>query len=54
MSDQTVFMFPGQGSQYVGMLGGLKAVEPIVQRTFAEADAVYARALTALIDEAKK
>ncbi|NJD19266.1 MAG: type I polyketide synthase, partial [Gemmatimonadetes bacterium] len=37
---KVAFLFPGQGSQYVGMLGGLKAVEPIVQETFDEADRV--------------
>jgi [acyl-carrier-protein] S-malonyltransferase len=31
------FLFPGQGSQTVGMLGDLLASEPVVARTFAEA-----------------
>lgn len=30
-------VFPGQGSQAVGMLGSLAAAEPMVQETFAEA-----------------
>jgi [acyl-carrier-protein] S-malonyltransferase len=34
------FVFPGQGSQSVGMLSGLAAQEPIVQATFAEASEV--------------
>ncbi len=34
------FVFPGQGSQSVGMLAALAAAEPIVQQTFAEASAV--------------
>jgi [acyl-carrier-protein] S-malonyltransferase len=34
------FVFPGQGSQSVGMLAGLAAAEPVVQSTFAEASAV--------------
>ncbi|MBL8266754.1 ACP S-malonyltransferase [Steroidobacter sp.] len=34
------FVFPGQGSQSVGMLTALAAAEPIVQETFAEASAV--------------
>lgn len=34
------FMFPGQGSQYVGMLDALRARFPIVQATFDEADAL--------------
>lgn len=31
------FVFPGQGSQSVGMLAQLAAAEPLVQQTFAEA-----------------
>lgn len=34
------FVFPGQGSQSVGMLAGLAGAEPLVQETFAEASAV--------------
>src|SRR5690242_14083621 len=34
------FVFPGQGSQSVGMLSALAAQEPIVQETFAEASGV--------------
>ncbi len=34
------FVFPGQGSQSVGMLSSLATNEPIVQATFAEASAV--------------
>ncbi len=34
------FLYPGQGSQYVGMLGALRAAEPVVAETFAEADRV--------------
>lgn len=33
------FMFPGQGSQSVGMLAALAATEPVVSDTFAEASA---------------
>jgi [acyl-carrier-protein] S-malonyltransferase len=33
-------MFPGQGSQSVGMLAALAAAEPVVAETFAEASAV--------------
>jgi len=33
----TAFLFPGQGSQSVGMLAGLAAAEPVVEATFAEA-----------------
>lgn len=36
--DQTVaFVFPGQGSQAIGMLAGLAALHPMVRDTFAEA-----------------
>jgi len=34
------FVFPGQGSQSVGMLAALASAEPLVQETFAEASAV--------------
>jgi [acyl-carrier-protein] S-malonyltransferase len=34
------FVFPGQGSQSVGMLSALAGAEPLVQETFAEASAV--------------
>lgn len=34
------FVFPGQGSQSVGMLAGLAAAEPLVKSTFAEASQV--------------
>jgi [acyl-carrier-protein] S-malonyltransferase len=34
------FVFPGQGSQSVGMLSALASDEPLVQATFAEASAV--------------
>ncbi|MRS02898.1 acyltransferase domain-containing protein, partial [bacterium] len=35
---KTVFMFPGQGSQYVNMIRDLLEVEPVVRDTFKEAD----------------
>jgi [acyl-carrier-protein] S-malonyltransferase len=34
------FVFPGQGSQSVGMMAALASVEPLVQETFAEASSV--------------
>ena len=39
------FLYTGQGSQYVNMLQALRAAEPIVAETFAEAD----RAMTPLL-----
>ncbi len=42
---KVAFLFTGQGSQYVGMLEGLRAREPMVAATFDEADAAMAAAL---------
>jgi [acyl-carrier-protein] S-malonyltransferase len=36
----TAFVFPGQGSQSIGMLGALAVAEPLVQHTFEEASEV--------------
>ena len=44
-------MFPGQGSQSVGMLAGLGAAEPIVRETFAEASTKLGYDLWALCQE---
>ena len=45
------FVFPGQGSQAVGMLAALAATEPVVQETFAEASAVLGYDLWALCQQ---
>jgi|CZKS01.1.fsa_nt_gi acyl transferase domain-containing protein/NAD(P)-dependent dehydrogenase (short-subunit alcohol dehydrogenase family)/acyl carrier protein len=37
---KVAFLYTGQGSQYVNMLKSLRALEPIVAQTFAEADRV--------------
>lgn len=37
MSQSLAFVFPGQGSQQLGMLSELAAAHPIIQETFAEA-----------------
>ena len=37
---KVAFLYTGQGSQYANMLRGLRAAEPIVAETFAEADRV--------------
>jgi acyl transferase domain-containing protein/acyl carrier protein len=43
---KVAFLYPGQGSQYVNMLAGLQAVDPIVADTIATAD----RAMERLLD----
>lgn len=45
------FVFPGQGSQSVGMLASLAAAEPVVRETFAEASAVLGYDLWALCQQ---
>ncbi|PIE23787.1 MAG: [acyl-carrier-protein] S-malonyltransferase [Neptuniibacter caesariensis] len=40
MSQTLAFVFPGQGSQQVGMLSGLAETHPVIQETFAEASEV--------------
>jgi [acyl-carrier-protein] S-malonyltransferase len=44
-------VFPGQGSQSVGMLAALAASEPVVQQTFAEASDVLGYDLWALCQQ---
>ncbi len=44
-------VFPGQGSQSVGMLAELAAAEPLVEATFAEASAVLGYDLWKLVAE---
>jgi [acyl-carrier-protein] S-malonyltransferase len=45
------FVFPGQGSQYVGMGRALARVSPAAARVFEEADAALGRGLGKLIEE---
>jgi [acyl-carrier-protein] S-malonyltransferase len=45
------FVFPGQGSQSVGMLNALAAEQPLVKETFAEAAAALGYDLWALVDQ---
>lgn len=40
MSQSFAFVFPGQGSQQIGMLAELAAENPLIQNTFSEASAV--------------
>jgi [acyl-carrier-protein] S-malonyltransferase len=48
------FVFPGQGSQSVGMLAALAQTDPIVRATFDEASAVLGYDLWQLIQEGPK
>lgn len=48
---QTVFVFPGQGSQSVGMLADLATTDRIVTDTFAEASAALGYDLWRLVQE---
>jgi [acyl-carrier-protein] S-malonyltransferase len=45
------FVFPGQGSQSIGMLSALASAEPLVQETFAEASEVLGYDLWKLCQE---
>ena len=45
------FVFPGQGSQSVGMMSALANVSPVVVATFAEASAVLGYDLWQLCQE---
>ncbi|MBZ5720171.1 MAG: SDR family oxidoreductase [Acidobacteriia bacterium] len=40
LAPKVAFLYTGQGSQYVNMLEPLRAIEPIVATTFAEADRI--------------
>lgn len=48
---ETVLLFPGQGSQYVGMGHPLAETESVVRRTFEEADEVLGRPLSRILRE---
>ncbi len=54
MSKKFAIVFPGQGSQSVGMLGDLAAERPLVRATFAEASAVLGMDLWQLVSEGPK
>jgi [acyl-carrier-protein] S-malonyltransferase len=45
------FVFPGQGSQSIGMMGSLAKVSPVIAATFAEASAVLGYDLWQLCQE---
>jgi [acyl-carrier-protein] S-malonyltransferase len=47
----TAFVFPGQGSQSIGMLGAFAASSPVVNETFAEASAALGYDLWQLVTD---
>lgn len=51
MTASLAFVFPGQGSQALGMLGELAAGEPLIADTFAEASAALGYDLWALCQQ---
>lgn len=51
MNKQIAFVFPGQGSQSVGMLADLNEAFPIVKQTFDEASDVFGRYMWALAQQ---
>ena len=51
MSSSLAFVFPGQGSQAVGMLAELGAQHAVIRETFAEASAALGYDLWALTQE---
>jgi acyl transferase domain-containing protein/acyl carrier protein/NAD(P)-dependent dehydrogenase (short-subunit alcohol dehydrogenase family) len=40
LAPKVAFLYTGQGSQYVNMLRGIRAMEPIIEDTFAQADRI--------------
>lgn len=51
MSQKLAFVFPGQGSQQVGMLSDLAEHYPLIRETFAEASGALGYDLWALVSE---
>jgi len=51
MSKKIAFVFPGQGSQAVGMLAEMAAVEPVIEQTFASASEVLGYDLWQLVQD---
>lgn len=49
---KTVFLFPGQGSQQVGMLNALPAADPIVKAVFDDAESFLQKTVLTLDTEA--
>ncbi|WP_020681522.1 ACP S-malonyltransferase [Marinobacterium rhizophilum] len=51
MSQALAFVFPGQGSQHLGMLAELSEQYPVIQETFAEASQALGYDLWALVQQ---
>ncbi|MBN1774562.1 MAG: ACP S-malonyltransferase [Deltaproteobacteria bacterium] len=51
MHGRTAFLFPGQGSQFVGMRAGLGSLQPAQRKLFEQAEALLGLPLHRLIDE---
>jgi len=51
MSQSVAFVFPGQGSQHLGMLADLASENPIIQATFSEASGVLGYDLWNLVQQ---
>jgi len=49
MSNKIAFVFPGQGSQSIGMLAEMAAADPVIEQTFAEASEVLGYDLWQLV-----
>lgn len=49
MNNQLAFVFPGQGSQSVGMMADLNEAHPVVKETFDEASETFGRDMWALV-----
>lgn len=47
----TAFIFPGQGSQSIGMMNALAESNPVIQDTFSEASAILGYDLWTLVAE---
>jgi len=54
MMQQMAFIFPGQGSQSIGMLANVAAENPVIQQTFSEASETLGYDLWALVMEGPK
>jgi [acyl-carrier-protein] S-malonyltransferase len=51
LAEETAFIFPGQGSQRVGMGLSLYQTEPLVKKTFDEADKILGRPISQICFE---